>query len=312
MGVGLAMPVRIWTIHDLNQIRALCWRSRWTLIMLGPLCVVTISVCCGSAFAQKSIPAPQPRPAPPPRAPTDTFDENQLRYGAKNAAAPTNPGEKDTCFFPPLNGLRSPVVAVANLQASPKARKEYGMACAALNDKKFDVAEQHLRKAVQAESKYPAAWVTLGQLLVAQQKADEAHQACSRALDTDPNYVPSHLCMADVAARAQRWDDVLKYASRALELDPTNDAPGYAYSAMANLNLHHLPEAEKNALRALEIDRTNSDPRVHFLLAQIYEAKKEPANEASQLREYLKYASTPQEAAMVQQALAELEKRTGK
>jgi Tfp pilus assembly protein PilF len=81
---------------------------------------------------------------------------------------------------------------------------------------------------------------------------------------------------------------------------------------MANLNLHHLAEAEKNALRALEIDRTNSDPRVHFLLAQIYEAKKDPANEASQLREYLKYASTPQEVAMVQQALADLEKRMGK
>jgi tetratricopeptide (TPR) repeat protein len=204
------------------------------------------------------------------------------------------------------------VVAVANLQVAAKAKKEYATACVAVNDKKFDVADQHLRKAVQAESKYPAAWVTLGQLLAAQQKTDEARQACSHALEADPNYVPSHLCMADVAARTQQWDDVLKYAGRAVELDPTNDAPGYAYSAMANLNLHHLPEAEKSALRALEIDRTNSDPRVHFLLAQIYEAKKDPVNEASQLREYLKYASSPQEAAMVQQALADLEKQTGK
>jgi tetratricopeptide (TPR) repeat protein len=279
--------------------------------MLGLLCVVTISAC-EPAFAQKSIPAPQPRPAPPPRAPTDRFDENQLRYGGKNGPVPTNPSEKDTCFFPPLNGLHSPVVALANLQAAPKAKKEYLAACAAVSDKKLDDAEQHLRKAVQMESKYSAAWVTLGQLFAAQQKTEEARQACSHALEADPTYVPSHLCMADVAARAQQWEDVLKYASRALELDPTNDAPGYAYSAMADLNLHHLPEAERNALRALEIDRTNSDPRVHFLLAQIYEAKKDPASEASQLREYLKYASTPQEVAMVQQALADLEKRMGK
>lgn len=305
------MRFRIGTNRDLNEIPALCWRRGWTRVTLGLICVATVSAGCAPAFAQKSIPAPQPRPAPPPRAPTDTFDENELRYG-KNPAGPTNSGEKDTCFFPPLNGLHSSVVAVANLQVAAKAKKEYAAACSAVNDKKFDVAEDHLRKAVQKEPKYPAAWVTLSQLLAAQQKTGEARQACSRALEAEPNYVPSHLCMADVAAQGQQWEDVLKYAGRALELDPTNDAPGYAYSAMANLNLDHLPEAEKNALRALEIDRTNSDPRVHFLLAQIYEAKKDLANEASQLREYLKYASTPQEVAMVQQALADLEKRMGK
>jgi len=235
-----------------------------------------------------------------------------LRYGDKKATPPANPGEKDTCFFPPLNGLRNPVVAIANLQVATKAKKEYAAACGAVNDKKFDLADQHLRKAVQMESKYPAAWVTLGQLLSLQQKTDEAREACSHALAADANYVASYLCMADVSARAQRWEQVLQSAGHALEIDPANDAPGYAYSAMANLNLHHLPEAEKNALRALEIDRSHSDPRVHFLLAQIYEAKKDPANEASELREYLKYASTPEEAAMVQQALADLEKREGK
>jgi len=290
------------------------WGSCGT-VLLSLLCAAAMSLSSASAFAQKTgggAAPPPPKPTPPPRPPTDSFDENQLRYGTNGALASKSAVEKDTCFLPPLNGLRSPVVTVANLQAAAKAKKEYAAACAAVNDKKFDVAEQHLRKAVQVESKYPAAWVTLGQLLAAQQKTDEARQSCSRALEVDPNYVPSHLCMGDVAARAQQWDDVLKYAERALELDPTNDAPGYAYSAMANLNLHHLAEAEKNALRALEIDRTNSDPRVHFLLAQIYEAKKDPTSEASQLREYLKYASTPQEVAMVQQALADLEKRMGK
>ena len=295
-------------------IRGLCWPGGWTRIALGLVCLAALCARSETAFAQKggSIPSPQPRPAPPPRAPTDTFDENQLRYGEKNPTPPTNLGEKDTCFFPPLNGLRSPMVAVANLEASAKAKKEYATACSALSDKKFDVAEQHLRKAVQADSKYPAAWVTLAQLLSLQQKTEEARQSCAHALEADANYVAAHLCMADLSARRQNWDEVLKNADRALELDPTNDAPGYAYRAVANLNLHRLAEAEKNALRALEIDRSNRDPRVHFLLAQIYEAKKEPANEAAQLREYLKYASTPEEADMVKQALADLEKGTGK
>ena len=108
------------------------------------------------------------------------------------------------------------------------------------------------------------------------------------------------------------WDEVLKLSSRALELDPTSDAVAYGYNAVANLNLHRLSEAEKSALKASEIDKNNSDPRVHFLLAQIYEAKRDPANEAAQLREYLKFASDPSDAAMVKQYLADLEKRTAK
>jgi hypothetical protein len=49
-----------------------------------------------------------------------------------------------------------------------------------------------------------------------------------------------------------------------------------------------LTDVEKSALRALEIDKNNSEPRVHFVLAQIYEAKGDRADEAAQLREYLK------------------------
>jgi len=278
------------------------------------LTVVYVAVLSLPGFAQRpgGGMAPPNKPNPPPRAPSDTFDQTRLRYGDKSTPAVTIIGEKDTCFLPPLNSVGNPTVAVANLQAFPKAKKDYAAACSALNDKKYDAAEAHLRRAVQIEAKYPAAWVTLGQLLAAAQKNDDAHQACSHALEAEVNYVVAYLCMAEVAVRAQQWEEVLKYTGRALELDPTNDAPGYAYSAAANLNLHRLDEAEKNGLRALEIDKNNSDPRVHFLMAQIYEAKRDLTSEAEQLREYLKYANGPEEVAMVKQALADVEKRAGK
>jgi len=48
------------------------------------------------------------------------------------------------------------------------------------------------------------------------------------------------------------------------------------------------------------------------VLAQIYEAKHDPANEAAQLRKYLKYANNPDDLAMVKQYLSDLEKQTGK
>jgi len=48
---------------------------------------------------------------------------------------------------------------------------------------------------------------------------------------------------------------------------------------------------------------------VHFLLAQIYEAKGNREGEAAQLREYLKYASDPNDVAMVKRYLSQLDKQ---
>jgi len=201
---------------------------------------------------------------------------------------------------------------MANLQAAAKAKKEYGAACAALKDGKIGEAEEHLRRAVQRDPKYPAAWVTLGQILAARQKPEEARDACSQALTADPGYLPPYLCLTDIAVRTQEWDQALQLSSRALELEPTNNAVAYGYNAAANLNLHKLSEAEKGALRALEIDKNNNDPRVHFLLAQIYEAKGDPAKEAAQLREYLKFVTDPADMAMVKQYLSQLEEQLNK
>jgi hypothetical protein len=68
-----------------------------------------------------------------------------------------------------------------------------------------------------------------------------------------------------------------------------------------------LLEAEKSALRALELDVRNSEPRIHFLLAQIYAAKGDRSNTAAQLREYLKFAKDPDDVALVKSNLAKLE-----
>jgi len=255
-----------------------------------------------------SHPNTSPPPPPPPKRPTDSFDQNQLLYGAKGAvASPQNPDDT-ACFLPPLNRVLIPTVPSANLQASAKAKKEYSAACASLKDQKYDAAEDHLRKALKLESHFPAAWVTLGQLLAAHQRSDEARAACSQPLSADPGYLPPYLCLTDIAARSEAWDEALQLSSRALQLEPAYDFVAYAYSAAAYLNLHKLPEAEKSALRALEIDKNNADPRVHFLLAQIYEAEKDLVKEAAQLREYLKFADST-DAAMVTQVLADLEKR---
>ena len=283
---------------------------------LGLFWVATISLLITPALGQTggsgSHPAPPSNPpAPIPRPMDSNFDRAHVELDSTGKPLRPNNGD-DRCLLPPLNGTREPVVDVKSMQVSGAGRKEYAAACDAIRDKKFDRAADHLRKAVQAEPQYSAAWVTLGQLLVAQQKVAEGRDACSHAVAASASYLAGYLCLADISGREQKWDEMLKFSSHAIDLDPANDAVAYGLNAAANLNLHQLPAAEKSALKAIDIDKTHNDPRIYFLLAQIYEAKGEPDNEAAQLRQYLKFASDPNDAAMVKAYLAELEKRAGR
>lgn len=270
--------------------------------------IVVGMLLAAMALGQKNAPPPPPPPSPAPMQYTvpSGFDQAKKIFDSngKEVQGQSAPKDED-CFLPPLNGVALGTTAVAELQVSAKTQKEYQQGCASLRDRKIADAENHLRKAVKQDTKYSAAWVLLGQVLEAQQKMDEAREACSQPVAGSP-YVPAYLCLADISARAKNWDDVLKLTTRALELDSTMDAAAYSYNAAAHFNLHQLPEAEKSALKASEIDKSNRDPRVHFLLAQIYEAKGDRANEAAQLREYLKYVTDANDAAMVKSYLAAL------
>ena len=253
-----------------------------------------------------TTPSPQP-PATFPSA-TNPWDQNELIQRTANKPVPSQITKDDNCFLPPLNGLLAARVGIGDLQIPAKAQREYADGCAALRNNKLTDAERHLRKAAKQWPKYLAVWVVLGQVLEVRQKTEEGHHACSQPLTTDSSYLPAYLCLADIAAHSQNWDEVLQLSGRALEIDPTTVAAAYDYNAAANFNLHNLPQAEKSALRAVEIDKNNTDPRVHFLLAQIYEAKGDRTGEAAQLREYLKYAVDPNDVAMVKHYLSELDK----
>jgi len=230
----------------------------------------------------------------------------------KLSEPPGKSAQDEACLLPPLTLTSSPSVSAEQLRIPAKARSEYQKACTALAKNKSTQAEKHLRKAVSRSSKYAAAWVTLGQVLTTQRRVDEARRACAQGSTADGTYVPAYLCLADIAARERAWDEVLKFSGRAIDLDPTNNAVAYEYRAAASLNLHELSAAEKSGLRAVEIDTDHHEPRVHFVLAQIYEAKGDLANEAVQLREYLRYATNPSDISMVMQALSDLQNQPGK
>ena len=290
-------------------------------LLTDPALVLSVVILFGfpisSAYSQT---VPPNTPGAPvgdisniPKGITDTMDRVAIRNGARDSVTQ---GKKvaepeANCLFPPLSLITSPVIGIEELRRTAKARNEYWQGCVALKKKKNANAEQHFRKAIRQYPKYVVALVTLGQLVAKEQRIQEARKACSQASAVNTSYAPAYLCLADIAMREHSWKEVLALSDHVLEIDAFSNFVAYEYHAAANLHLHNLAAAEKSGLRAAELDREHREPRIYFVLAQIYEAKGDFAEVAAQLRAYLKYTDSPLDAAMVQQYLSNLEKGTG-
>ena len=247
----------------------------------------------------------------PPRTYLTKLDEQSLTLNNSAVSAEFHSGEESSCFLPPLRGIHSQIVGVANLRVQSKAEKDFAKSCRLMAEKKYDVAEKQVHAAAEKYPGYPALWVLLGQLLERRQEFKGSRESCLRAVSANSSYVPAYLCLADIAAHVPDWDEVLKQSNAALALDPASNEVSYIYNAGANLNLDHLAEAEKSALKGTGIDKSHGDPRLHLLLAQIYEKKGDSANEMAQLRELLKIATQPTDIDLIKRFLAGVEKEAG-
>lgn len=215
--------------------------------------------------------------------------------------------DDEACLPWTLSQIRGATVSVLRLQVPDKARSEYEKACGDFRKKKMADAEQHVRSAIEKYSNYVAAWVMLGQVLAAQQQSEQAHDACSKANTADPTYLAPYLCLAELDARSGDWEETLNVTKAALRLNPVGDVYANFYRAMAFFNLNQLPEAEKSALQAEGVDPAHKQAPVHYLLAQIYEAKGDIAAAVGEVKQFLKISQDKQKVQEAKQYLARLQ-----
>jgi tetratricopeptide (TPR) repeat protein len=201
----------------------------------------------------------------------------------------------------------SPTVSVARLAVPGKASGEFQKACGSYKDKRFDRAENNVRKAIKIYPDYAAAWVLLGQVLIAEHKEDEGRAACNQAKVVDPKYAPPYVCLADFAARAKDWKQESALSDYALSLDPVTNMYAYMYAADAELHLHDIDKAQTNAEAAEKLDQWRKAPEIHLLLAQIYEVKGDRPKEISELRQYLRIDPHAPGSAVAKATLAQVE-----
>jgi tetratricopeptide (TPR) repeat protein len=215
--------------------------------------------------------------------------------------------EDESCLPWALSDVRGATVSATRLGVPTKARSQYEKACSAFKKKKLTEAEQHARDAIQEYSKYPAAWVMLGEVLQDEQKMDEAHDACSKPLSVDPTYLPPYLCLAGLLNREKNWEDLLTLSGRFAGMNPSGDMYAYYYRGLALFHLHNLPEAQKSVLQAIANDSEHHQPGFSFLLAQIYGEQGDLVDATLQIQQFLKFSKSRQDKDSAKEYLSELQ-----
>jgi tetratricopeptide (TPR) repeat protein len=197
-------------------------------------------------------------------------------------------------------------VSETSATAPKNALKEFEKARDDYMDKKLDKAENDLKKAVEIDPQFAAAWFQLGKL---QRKANsgEAMESFSKAVAADPKYVPPYEQLAELNAMAGKWQDVENQTEHSLKLDAAGSAQIWYYNALAKFNLGQRKEAEESAKKALAMDPNHSAPNTEQLLA-VLEAGRGDYNDALQhLKHCLTYLPAGSNADLVKQQISQVE-----
>jgi tetratricopeptide (TPR) repeat protein len=93
-----------------------------------------------------------------------------------------------------------------------------------------------------------------------------------------------------------------------LKRNPVNFPQDWFYQALSFYRLQDIDGAEKSATEGFKIDTEHRVPKLEYLLGVLLAQKKDFVGAAEHVRNYLRIAHNPPDAANVNKWLADLEK----
>ena len=162
-----------------------------------------------------------------------------------------------------------------------------------IEDKKYDLALQEMRRAVAADPKNPVGHMLLGVAQYWNGQVDESIGSYNTAIGLDPKSAQAFLLLGISYAWKGDAPASEKAFRRATELEPTR--------ADAQMNLGSIREARGDVPEALALFRTAVDldkknPLYRFQLGQLYRKLGRDSDAAEQLREAVKLESGYEDA----------------
>jgi Tfp pilus assembly protein PilF len=195
-------------------------------------------------------------------------------------------------------------IRMTELKVPRKAWDEYGKANQRLGQRDIEGAEAHLKKAIEVEPRFSAAWNHLGTIAYQTRRFEEAEARFRKALEVDPNAYEPLVNLGGVLVTLNRNEDAWPYNVHAVLKRP-QDPLAHSQLGMTYFGLGKLDLAEKHLLEAVRLDGAHfSHPQL--LLAEIYVRKNEPVKAADQLSHFLRLHPDWPRAEAMREAIAKL------
>lgn len=200
-------------------------------------------------------------------------------------------------------------ISITTMKAPKDARKAYERGVNLQKKQQPAEAAEEFAKAVALYPQYADALVRLGEIRADQGRNEEATTLLQRAIDADPRLIPPYFDLALIAGHKQEWQRMADLSDRALALNAYQYPVAYYFNAVANYNLHKLDVAERNARTAQRLDSQHHIPKIHLVLANILLRRNDFAGAAEQLRSFLKYVPSGEDATMARELLGQTESK---
>jgi tetratricopeptide (TPR) repeat protein len=185
-------------------------------------------------------------------------------------------------------GKQAAIAKSANDKAATKpAQKIYGRALDAAGRGNLKAAEDLFEQATAVFRVYPSAWLSLGVLQERKGDLSAAKKSYKEAIQWDDAFPLAHLQAAGVEVARQDWLEALAESAKVLELDPVAFPRAYLLNTQANLNLHHMDDAEKSAREGLRLDDEHRFPELEYVLALVLIDKGDQTGATEHLKAYL-------------------------
>lgn len=195
-------------------------------------------------------------------------------------------------------------VRLKELKVPRKAWDEYRKAERRLSERDVEGAEAHLKKAIEIEPAFAAAWNHMGTIAYQTKRYELAESHFRKALEADNDAYEPLVNLGGVLVTLGRDSEAWAYNVHAVLKRP-QDPLAHSQLGMTYFGLGKLDLAEKHLLEAVRLDGAHfSHPQL--LLAEIYMRRGEPGRAADQLAHFLRLHPDWPQAAKMREAIGKL------
>jgi tetratricopeptide (TPR) repeat protein len=169
--------------------------------------------------------------------------------------------------------------------APGKARKEWEKGSRALASRKLDEAQAHFEKAVSAYPCYARAQTDLASTLMREDQSPRAEAPLKKSIECDPDYVAAYLHLGRLLNEQQRFTESRRVLAEGVRRAPSS-WDFYFQLAQADFGLKDYPNAEQEYRQAQSFGLA-VPAVIHERLAAVYLKESEYSKAYAQMQAYL-------------------------